>query len=59
MRGFPGADLEKGTLHGVPSVMPGSWGSHLGVIDLLLSQEGDDWMVADSAVESRAICRRE
>ena len=57
--GFPGADLDKGTLHGVPSVMPGFWGSHLGVIDLTLRQQDDAWMVADSAVENRAIFRRE
>ena len=57
--GFPGADLVKGTLHGVPSVMPGFWGSHLGVIDLTLRQQDDAWMVADSAVENRAIFRRE
>lgn len=57
--GFPGADLEKGTLHGVPSVMPGFWGSHLGIIDLTLSLEGDQWAVTDSAVENRPIFRRE
>jgi len=57
--GFPGADLEKGTLHGVPSVMPGFWGGHLGIIDLTLSQEGDNWVVTDSAVENRSIFRRE
>lgn len=57
--GFPGADLEKGTLHGVPAVMPGFWGSHLGIIDLTLTQEGDAWTVSDSAVENRAIFRRE
>jgi len=56
---FPGADLEKGTLHGVPSVMPGFWGSHLGIIDLTLSREGERWSVSDSAVENRAIFRRE
>ncbi len=56
---FPGADLEKGTLHGVPSVMPGFWGSHLGIIDLTLSNEGDGWSVVDSAVENRPIFRRE
>lgn len=56
---FPGADLDKGTLHGVPSVMPGFWGSHLGIIDLTI--EGDDtgWAVVDSAVENRAVFRRE
>ena len=56
---FPGADLEKGTLHGVPSVMPGFWGSHLGVIDLVLSSDGEGWSVSDSAVENRPIFRRE
>lgn len=57
--GFPGADLEKGTLHGVPAVMPGFWGSHLGIIDLTLSHEGETWTVSDSAVENRPIARRE
>lgn len=56
---FPGADLEKGTLYGVPSVMPGFWGSHLGIIDLTLSQDGDSWAVTDSSVENRPIFRRE
>ena len=32
--GVPGADAERGTLHGKPAVMAGFWGSHLGVIDL-------------------------
>ena len=57
--GFPGADLEKGTLHGVPAVMPGFWGSHLGIIDLTLSGEDGNWQVSDSHVENRAIFRRE
>jgi 2',3'-cyclic-nucleotide 2'-phosphodiesterase/3'-nucleotidase len=56
---FPGVDLEKGTLHGVPSVMPGFWGSHLGIIDLTLSSDGEGWSVSDSAVENRSIFRRE
>lgn len=56
---FPGADLQKGTLHGVPSVMPGFWGSHLGIIDLTLTSSADGWNVADSAVENRPISRRE
>lgn len=41
---FPGAffgrhpmvNLERGTINGVPAVMPGAWGSHLGVVDLVL-----------------------
>jgi len=45
--GLPGADLAKGTLNGVPSVMPGFWGSHLGVIDLTLANNahGGGWSV--------------
>ena len=31
-----GADLDKGTLMGKPAVMAGFWGSHMGLIDLLL-----------------------
>ncbi|ASJ74337.1 bifunctional 2',3'-cyclic-nucleotide 2'-phosphodiesterase/3'-nucleotidase [Granulosicoccus antarcticus] len=56
---FPGADLENGTLHGVPAVMPGFWGSHLGIIDLTLSGEDGNWQVSGSQVENRAIYRRE
>jgi len=33
---FPGADIEQGTLNGVPAVMPGFWGSHLGLVDFVL-----------------------
>jgi len=54
---FPGGyedldnvDSEAGTVHGVPTVMAGAWGSSLGVIDLDLSYE-DEWEVADFAVE--------
>jgi len=59
--GFPGADLEKGTLNGVPSVMPGFWGSHLGVVDLTLSKgDGENaWTVASGGSEVRAIFRLE
>ncbi|ONG15071.1 2',3'-cyclic-nucleotide 2'-phosphodiesterase [Escherichia coli] len=34
-----GADIAKGTLNGVPAVMPGMWGDHLGVVDLQLSND--------------------
>ena len=33
----PGIDVQAGTLAGKPAVMPGFWGSHLGVIDLELT----------------------
>ncbi len=53
--GYPGADLDKGTINGVPSVMPGFWGDHLGVIDLTLTQKNGSWTVTDSQSEARPI----
>lgn len=56
---IPGADLEKGTINGVPVVMPGFWGSHLGLVDFHLKQHDDAWEVVDFKVENRAISKRE
>ncbi|MBN2907579.1 MAG: bifunctional 2',3'-cyclic-nucleotide 2'-phosphodiesterase/3'-nucleotidase [Rhodobacteraceae bacterium] len=55
---IPGVDVEKGTIHGKPAVMGGFWGSHLGVIDLMLERDGGAWriMAHDSAL--RPISRR-
>ncbi|MFC0408377.1 bifunctional 2',3'-cyclic-nucleotide 2'-phosphodiesterase/3'-nucleotidase [Roseomonas elaeocarpi] len=53
-----GADAERGTLHGVPAVMAGFWGSHLGVIDLRLEGRDGAWKVADFKVEARPIYER-
>ncbi len=53
--GYPGANLEQGTINGVPSVMPGFWGDHLGVIDLTLTQQNGSWTITDSAAEARPI----
>ncbi len=40
-----GIDSEKGTIHGVPAVMPKSWGSALGVIDMELTYNNGNWDV--------------
>lgn len=50
-------NVEKGTVKGVPTVMPGYWGDHLGVIDLTLaySADEDSWTVTDSQVAARPI----
>lgn len=57
---FPGADLAKGTLNGVPAVMPGFWGSHLGLVDLVLDVDGSgQWTVSDGTGSVRAIAERE
>jgi len=53
--GFPGADLEQGTLHGVPAVMAGHWGSHLGLVDLSLDRVGKHWKVIKAQVSLRPI----
>ena len=50
-----GADIEKGTLNGVPAVMPGMWGDHLGVVDLVLNNDDGAWKVTSSKAEARPI----
>jgi 2',3'-cyclic-nucleotide 2'-phosphodiesterase/3'-nucleotidase len=56
--GHPKVDLARGTINGVPAVMPGRWGDHLGVIDLVLSNAGGHWAVKDSHAEIRPIWDR-
>jgi 2',3'-cyclic-nucleotide 2'-phosphodiesterase/3'-nucleotidase len=53
-----GADLANGTLLGKPAVMPGFWGSHLGVVDLMLANEGNEWRVTEAKVATRPIYER-
>ena len=55
---YAAVDVEKGTIHGKPAAMGGFWGSHLGVIDLMLEQEGGAWRVVTSASEARPISKR-
>ncbi|MCF6409749.1 bifunctional 2',3'-cyclic-nucleotide 2'-phosphodiesterase/3'-nucleotidase [Alkalihalobacillus sp. EGI L200015] len=58
-KNLPGVDEEKGTINGVPVVMPGSWGNKLGVMDLILSKVEGDWIVKDSKTSLRAIYSKE
>ncbi|TCL67220.1 bifunctional 2',3'-cyclic-nucleotide 2'-phosphodiesterase/3'-nucleotidase [Rhizobium sp. BK251] len=57
--GIAGADPVKGTLHGKPAVMAGFWGSHLGLIDLLLEKDGNGWRMIDFTSEARPIYHRD
>jgi 2',3'-cyclic-nucleotide 2'-phosphodiesterase/3'-nucleotidase len=65
-RVFPGAsyvagegvDQDKGTLNGVPAVMAGFWGSHLGQIDLVLVKDGSRLKVVSSEVSVVPIYKR-
>ncbi len=53
--GIKGVDVAKGTVNGVPAVMPGQWGDHLGVVDMVLSNDDGDWKVTQATAEARAI----
>ncbi len=57
--GLAGVDAVAGTLCGKPSVMPGSLGSHLGIIDLKLSRgpEQCGWRIAGSRSRAEAVAR--
>jgi 2',3'-cyclic-nucleotide 2'-phosphodiesterase / 3'-nucleotidase len=55
----PGVDFEKGTLNGIPAVMAGFWGSHLGQIDLTLQKSGSEFKVVAHSVGTLPIFRRE
>ncbi|ALB68249.1 2',3'-cyclic-nucleotide 2'-phosphodiesterase [Cronobacter dublinensis 1210] len=50
-----GADIAQGTLNGVPAVMPGMWGDHLGIVDLVLNNDHGKWKVTQSKAEARPI----
>jgi 2',3'-cyclic-nucleotide 2'-phosphodiesterase/3'-nucleotidase len=57
--GVEGADIEAGTLNGKPAVMAGFWGSHMGLIDLLLEQDAEGkWSVVSHTSEARPISER-
>lgn len=56
--GVEGVDNAKGLVNGKPGVMGGFWGSHLGLIDLMLERDGDAWRVSGSTSEARPISQR-
>lgn len=53
-----GLDPATGKIKGVPSVMAGFWGSHMGLIELMLDHDGTAWKVADGMAEARPIYLR-
>lgn len=54
-RGKAGVDAERGTIHGVPALMPGRWGDHLGVLDLTLVRNEGRWRVSQSQASLRPV----
>ncbi|BCW87197.1 2',3'-cyclic-nucleotide 2'-phosphodiesterase/3'-nucleotidase [Alphaproteobacteria bacterium SO-S41] len=53
-----GADLKRGTIDGKPYVMAGSFGSHLGVIDIVLDDASGKWAIKDSHAEARPVATK-
>ncbi len=53
-----GVDVEKGTIMGKPATMGGFWGSHMGLIDLMLERDGNTWKVVTHSSEARPISKR-
>ncbi|GHF50551.1 bifunctional 2',3'-cyclic-nucleotide 2'-phosphodiesterase/3'-nucleotidase [Seohaeicola zhoushanensis] len=51
-------DVEKGTIHGKPAAMAGFWGSHMGLIDLMLERDGNSWRILGHSSEARPIYKR-
>lgn len=54
-----GIDQDTGTLMGKPAVMAGFWGSHMGLIDLMLERDGDTWSIAAFETTARPIYERD
>lgn len=52
---LPDVDAQAGTIAGKPAVMGGCWGSHVGLIDLLLMRDGSEWQVLGTRSEARAL----
>ncbi|MGY4675101.1 2',3'-cyclic-nucleotide 2'-phosphodiesterase [Ursidibacter arcticus] len=51
----PNADIEKGTVKGIPESMAGYWGNNISVVDLTLAQENGKWVVIDGSAVLRPI----
>lgn len=56
--GLAAVDAQAGTIHGKPATMGGFWGSHLGIVDLMLERSGNEWRVVSSASDARPISQR-
>jgi 2',3'-cyclic-nucleotide 2'-phosphodiesterase/3'-nucleotidase len=51
----PKVDATSGTLAGKPAVMPGVYGSHIGIIDLSLERRGGQWRINHHKTEARRV----
>lgn len=49
------ADVSRGLINGIPTVLPGRWGDHLGVVDFTLKQQGTAWQVEAASAKVLAV----
>ena len=56
--GIDGIDVAGGTIQGKPATMGGFWGSHMGLIDLMLERDGGEWRVITTESSARPIYER-
>lgn len=54
-KSLPNTDISTGNINHVPAVMPGQWGSHLGVVDLVIEGDKANWKVISGKSEARPI----
>ncbi|WP_370295166.1 bifunctional 2',3'-cyclic-nucleotide 2'-phosphodiesterase/3'-nucleotidase [Rossellomorea marisflavi] len=54
-----GVDTANGTINGTPAVMPGYWGSHLGLVDLQLQHADGKWTVLNGKSSTRGIADKD
>ena len=54
-KSLPNTDINTGNINHVPAVMPGQWGSHLGVVDLVVEGNKANWKVVSGKSEARPI----
>jgi 2',3'-cyclic-nucleotide 2'-phosphodiesterase / 3'-nucleotidase len=50
-----GIDNTTGTINGVPTLMPGSWGNNIGLIDLTVEKLNGEWIVRSGGAKLRPI----
>ena len=55
--GLAWVDVARGTIAGKPAVMAGCYGSHVGVIDLVLQRDAGRWHVTTSFAHAHPIAR--
>ena len=54
-KSLPNTDINTGNINHIPAVMPGQWGSHLGVVDLVIEGDKFNWKVVSGKSEARPI----